>query len=117
MQWLAREVLEGETRGFDEAVLLPLRDSSDPAITIGPAWMLSGMQSITSLGSIVVISLITTLITIFLLIAGRRLAGLYLVIAVLGGWLASNRSASCHSERSEFSKRPCDGVDGPLPSA
>ena len=37
--WLTGEVLEGDTHVFDEAVLLSLRSSGNPADPLGPRWL------------------------------------------------------------------------------
>lgn len=86
---LASEVLEGETRGIDEAVLLWLRQGGDTSLPIGPAWLGHAMRDITSLGGITVLTLVTAGTVIYLLLARQRGTALLLLVSVAGGWLAS----------------------------
>jgi undecaprenyl-diphosphatase len=86
---LAGEVLEGDTAGFDRAVLLALRQPGNLAEPLGPTWLKEVMRDLTALGSIVVLTLLTCAVVAFM--ALRRLwaaAGL-LAAAVAGGMLAS----------------------------
>src|SRR5262249_13968274 len=52
---VASEVREGETQRLDERVLRSLRTPADPAIPIGPGWLLPAAQSLTALGSVAVL--------------------------------------------------------------
>ncbi len=47
---LAGEVREGETQRLDEWVLRSLRTPGDPAVPIGPAWLLPAARNLTALG-------------------------------------------------------------------
>lgn len=86
---LTGEVLEGSTRKFDEAILLALRQPDDLARPIGPAWLTHAFSDITSLGGTTVLTLLTALVTIYLLLDRRRSIALFILAAVLGGWLLS----------------------------
>lgn len=57
---VADEVKEGDTRSFDESVLLGLR-TGDPADPIGPLWLEQAVVDITSLGGFAVLALVTLL--------------------------------------------------------
>ncbi len=87
---LTSEMLEGETRGFDEAVLRALRHPQDLGSPIGPAWLTKALTDLTSLGGVTVLTLITFLAVIYLLLIRKRITALVVLISVLGGWLISN---------------------------
>jgi undecaprenyl-diphosphatase len=86
---LTSEVLEGETRGFDEAILLALREPGDLAVPIGPHWLTHAVGDITSLGSVTVLALMTILATAHLLLDRRFAIAAFVFSSVLTGWLAS----------------------------
>jgi undecaprenyl-diphosphatase len=87
---LASEVLEGETRSFDEAFLLALRDPADTADPIGPAWFETMMKDITALGSTTVLTLVTLGAAGFLLVARKQAPAVLILVTVAGGTLLSN---------------------------
>lgn len=82
---IADEVLEGETHGFDEALLLAFRNPADHADPIGPAWLEIAMRDITALGSTSVLMLVTLIAIGFLLMAGKRGAALLVTLSIAGG--------------------------------
>lgn len=84
------EISEGETRSFDEAILLALRQPQDLNNPIGPQWLTKMMNDITSLGGVTVLAMITALSVIYLLIIRKRFTALFVLISVAGGWLLSN---------------------------
>jgi undecaprenyl-diphosphatase len=86
---IAAAVIEGDTRGFDEAVMRSLRTAGDLADPIGPPWLEEGVRDLTALGSIVVLTLLTIAVLGFLLIDGKRATALYVLVAVGGGALLS----------------------------
>jgi undecaprenyl-diphosphatase len=82
---LGWEVLEGETQGFDQRVLLLAQTlrSQYPLLTLI-------MRDLTSLGSTVVMTLITAVTVIYLALFGsQRMAALVLVAMVSGSALVS----------------------------
>jgi undecaprenyl-diphosphatase len=87
---LAREVVEGDTTGFDRAVLLALRKSGHVADPVGPAWLLEMARDITALGSYSILGVIVFASVGYLLIAGKGRAALLVLVAVVGGVLLSN---------------------------
>ncbi|EJZ19199.1 phosphatase PAP2 family protein (plasmid) [Rhizobium sp. Pop5] len=89
LQRLTSEVLEGETLGFDEAILLALRRHGDLAVPIGPAWLTHAVGDITSLGGLTVLTLMTVLVTVYLLLDRRWPIAIFVFSSVLTGWLAS----------------------------
>ena len=86
---LANRLLGNDPRGFDQAVLLSLRNPTDLADPIGPPWLELFARDITSLGSISVLTLVTLCACGFLLMVRKRRTALVLLIAVGGGLLLS----------------------------
>ena len=86
---LTGEVMEGDTRAFDESILLLLRQSDDLHRPIGPFWLPHAMDDITALGGTTVLSLMTVIITGYLLLAKRRAIAVFTFAAVVGGWVLS----------------------------
>jgi hypothetical protein len=82
---IASEVREGDTRAFDAAILLALRNPADHADPIGPTWLEIAMRDITSMGSTVVLAIIVAGAVGYLLIDGKRHAALLLAVAAVGG--------------------------------
>jgi undecaprenyl-diphosphatase len=82
---LADEVIEGETQTFDERVLRSLRRADDPAVPLGPAWLREAALDVPALGSTVVLTLVLSGVTGFLLIQ-RKIAMMWLTLfTTLGG--------------------------------
>ncbi|HEY9214769.1 MAG TPA: phosphatase PAP2 family protein [Ancylobacter sp.] len=82
---IADEVVEGETHGFDQAVLLAFRVAGDPAEPIGPKWLEIMMVDVTALGSAVVLGLVTLAAVGFLFMDGKRHSALFVLLAVASG--------------------------------
>ncbi|MGO4193853.1 phosphatase PAP2 family protein [Rhizobium sp. YAF28] len=89
LQRLTSEVLEGETLGFDQTILLWLRQPGDLGRPIGPQWLVHAMGDITSLGGVTVLTLLTLLATAYLLLDRKTAIAVFLFLSVLSGWLAS----------------------------
>lgn len=87
---LAGEVLEGDTRAFDERLLLALRNPADLSDPIGPPWVEEMMRDFTALGGTGVLTLITVIVAGFLVITRKRQAALAVTIAVVVGTVLSN---------------------------
>ena len=81
---LAGEVLEGETLRFDKRILLALRDPRNPAVPVGPAWLVSAALDITALGSATVLGLTVLAIAGFLVLQGMWRTGLFVTMAAGG---------------------------------
>jgi undecaprenyl-diphosphatase len=82
---IADEVREGELEAIDRQILLLFRDPADPAATLGPAWLDEAMRDLTALGSVVVLATITLAAAVYLVLAGKRHAALFLLVAIGGG--------------------------------
>jgi undecaprenyl-diphosphatase len=83
-------VLEGRTQSVDEAVLLALRRPENPALPIGPDWMVEVGRDLTALGGVAVL-LLTTLAVAGLLLLNRKFAATgFVLTAVAGGLVVSS---------------------------
>ena len=69
--WLRGEIAEGETTGFDRALILALRQSVDPNQLRGPRWLEETARDITALGGFTVLGLVTVAALAVLLVYGR----------------------------------------------
>ena len=86
---LGEEVVEGDTRAFDEYVLLALRTSGNPADPIGPRWFEEMMRDFTALGGTGVLLIVTLAVTGYLIIARKRSFALTVTVSVITGMLLS----------------------------
>lgn len=84
---LAGEVMEGDTRQFDEWVLGALRQRADPGQLRGPTWLASGAQDLTALGSPTVLGLTVLAVTGYLFLHGLYRNGMFIFVASVGGWV------------------------------
>jgi undecaprenyl-diphosphatase len=84
---LAGEVMEGDTRQFDEWVLGALRREADPGQLKGPRWLRAGAEDLTALGSPTVLGLTVLAVTGYLFLHGLYRNGLFIFIASVGGWI------------------------------
>ena len=82
---VANEMNEGETRTFDNAVLLAMRNPSNHADPIGPPWFQEAVRDVTSLGSMTVLIIIVTGTAGFLALSRARAAAMLLLASVCGG--------------------------------
>jgi undecaprenyl-diphosphatase len=82
---LVSEIHEGETHAVDQAILLALRDPTDPSNPIGPRWLQIMFRDLTSLGSPSVLTLVTIGAVGYLWLERKRGAALFVVISVAGG--------------------------------
>jgi undecaprenyl-diphosphatase len=85
----ASEVIEGDTLGFDRAILLLLRQSGDLATPVGPLWLREAMVDITALGGVTVLTVITVFAAGYLVAARKPALAAFTAGAVIGGALIS----------------------------
>jgi undecaprenyl-diphosphatase len=88
--YLASEVLEGDTRAFDEAVLVALRRPGDLATAIGPAWLPQVMRDFTALGGVAVLSVVTLAVAGFLAFQAKRQAAVFVTVSAASGMFLSH---------------------------
>lgn len=78
---IADEVQDGETAGFDRAVMLALQG--------GPAWLDVVARDVTSLGGTVVLTLLTVGVVGYLLLVRKWSTAIFITVSVAGGTLLS----------------------------
>ena len=83
--FVAQEVTEGKTSAFDRFIILSLRNPANPSVPLGPAWLQEAARDVTSLGSIVVLAIITFTAVGYLFLARKHVAAWLMLIAVFGG--------------------------------
>lgn len=76
-QWAAR----GKPSAFDSRILLALRSSTKPSAPRGPAWLQETARDVTSIGSIIVLAIVTFSVVGYLFLTHRpRAASLMLIV-------------------------------------
>lgn len=70
---------------FDRAVMLGLRTSADPAVPVGPAWLLPFMRDVTALGGGRLLTLIVLAAAGLLVVRGLHRTALLVVLAAASG--------------------------------
>jgi undecaprenyl-diphosphatase len=78
------EMLEGDTRDFDEWLLRRLRDPAQPDRPIGPGWLVELATDITALGGRAMLVLVIVLVLGYLAL-DRKFGAMWLVIAAASG--------------------------------
>jgi undecaprenyl-diphosphatase len=86
---LAEEVMQGDTRALDEAILLALRNPDDPSDPIGPRWFEEMMRDLTALGGTAVLTIMTFAVAGFLVITDKRHVAFAVLTAVITGTVLS----------------------------
>ena len=86
---VAEEVVEGDARAIDTAILMFFRTPADPADPVGPRWLEDLARDLTALGSPVVLGIIVGVTCLFLLLAGRHRTSLFVLGATASGGIAS----------------------------
>ena len=84
---LTDEVIEGETSGFDQRVLLWFRNQTDLADPIGPAWLEVVVRDITAMGGLLILGLLTIAACGYLWLTQRHKLALFVVISIPAGSL------------------------------
>jgi undecaprenyl-diphosphatase len=82
---IAENVTEGRSFAFDRRIVLLLRDPVNPSAPIGPAWVQEGARDLTSLGSMVVLSILTLAVSGYLFLVRKPAAAWLMIMAVFGG--------------------------------
>lgn len=86
---VADEILEHEAHAMDRAIMLAMRDSTDPAVPAGPGWLKEVARDITALGGVTVLSFTSLAVVGFLLLRRAFAAAILTAVAVLGAQLTS----------------------------
>ena len=87
--WLGSEVLEGDKFALDRTILRGLRTLADPAVPIGPHWVLPMMIDVTAQGSVTILTLVTVLSVGFLITLRKSATALFVALAVISGAVLS----------------------------
>ena len=82
---VANKMSAGDTRGFDNAILLAMRNSENRADPIGPKWFEDGVRDITSLGGNAVLTVVVLSTAGFLALSRARGAALLVILSVTSG--------------------------------
>ncbi len=83
--FVAEEVVGGESMAFDRRVIVALRNPASPGEPLGPPWLQEAARDVTSLGSIIVVTIMTVAIVGYLLLSRERAEALLMTVAVSGG--------------------------------
>ena len=83
--FIAEAVVGGEMSAFDRKIILAMRDAADPSHPFGPAWLQEAARDITSLGSIVVLVLVTLAAVGYLFLVRQHASAWLMLAAVFGG--------------------------------
>lgn len=102
---LADDAPEGDYLALETRLLLALRSPADLSRPIGPAWLPEAARDLTALGSPLVVTLVATLATGFVLLRGRVRTALLLVAGSAGGY-ALNHALKALFERERPSVVP-----------
>ncbi len=86
--FIAREATRGKPSDFDAAVMLALRNAAGSPF--GPAWLQEAARDVTSLGSIIVLLIVTFAVAGYLFLTGKAGVACLMLIAVLGGLALNN---------------------------
>ena len=82
---IAQNVFAGTSFALDQSIVLALRDPANPSAPIGPAWLQEAARDLTSLGSIIVLAIITLTFSGYLFLARKYAAAWLMIVAVCGG--------------------------------
>lgn len=86
---LAENVQEGSTRGFDEKILLSLRNPDDISDPIGPRWVEELGRDFTALGGIGIVASVSLAVVGYLLLENKHRIALLVLLSVGGGIILS----------------------------
>lgn len=87
---LALFIASGRSFTFDASLMLLFRDSIDPSVPIGPAWLREAMRDVTGLGSFVGLGLMTIAASLTLWLCGYRHLAIGLAVSVLAATAVSS---------------------------
>lgn len=114
---LAGKVMEGDTRKFDERILLALREPGNTAVPIGPHWTLQVARDLTAFGSAVGIGLVTAVVSGYLGLQRRNgLLGFVLASVLTGTALSVVLKDWFHRPRPQVVPHLTDIASASFPS-
>ncbi len=83
--FIAYQAATGNSRYFDENILLMLRENGDKATPAGPFWLKKFFIDITAFGDVTALTIITTLSFLYLLLKRHSSDALRFVITIITG--------------------------------
>lgn len=83
--FIAQEVVARKPSSFDYHVMPALRKSADDPVPIGPQWLQEGARDVTSLGSVIVLLMITFSVSGYMFLVRKSGVAWLMLISVLGG--------------------------------
>jgi undecaprenyl-diphosphatase len=86
---VASEVIEGDTRAFDEWLLRQLRQPNDPPTPRGPGWLVEAARDTTAMGSTTVLVFVVLAVLGYLRLEEKFRAMSLVVVATAGGLVIS----------------------------
>lgn len=86
---LASEVIEGDTKAFDEWALQAMRNPDNPADPLGPRWLEEAGRDITALGGVAVLSIVILAVCGYLLLSGTYRTMIFVALATTTGMSVS----------------------------
>ena len=95
---LAGEVVEGDTKGFDQEILLSLRNPADASDPLGPRWVEELGRDVTALGGTGILVMLTVFVSALLFLQGNR-RSMALVLAAIGSGFLANQLMKFGFER------------------
>jgi undecaprenyl-diphosphatase len=82
---LADRVVLGRTQHIDDRILVALRQPGDPTKLVGPSWLGESARDVSALGGETVLTLVTSVVTGFLLLDRKYRAASFVLVATVGG--------------------------------
>tara|TARA_R110002072_G_scaffold284006_1_gene447791 strand:- start:11936 stop:12664 length:729 start_codon:yes stop_codon:yes gene_type:complete len=86
---IADEVIEGDSRQFDETILLSMRVAGDPSNPIGPSWFEEAGRDVTAMGSVAALSIFTVTMAGYLYLKKQAWVALFVALAIVSGTAVS----------------------------
>lgn len=101
---IADDMMSGDLRAFDTAILLAFRTPDDLSTPIGGRFVAIAMRDLTALGGVTVLTIVSAAVLTFLFLRRERATAVFLAVAILGGQFLS------HIAKSGFSRARPDLV-------
>lgn len=100
---IADEVVDGDTREVDQAILNFFRVPGDPSRIIGPTWLHEAVRDLTALGSGTVLTIIVAIVAMSLWMLREKHGAILIVVSTISGLIVSNLLKSVFGrERPDF---------------
>ncbi|MBO9710465.1 MAG: phosphatase PAP2 family protein [Caulobacter sp.] len=114
---IADEMAEGDTHGFDMAVLASLRAPGHPDQLVGPNWLHIAAVDVTALGSVAVLGLVVLFAVALMLCLKRWAEALTLLAGAVGGVEISQAVKHLFGrERPDLAYRAVEAANASFPS-